>query len=195
MRWLLQDAECAKELSDLAHCVTLGVRDRTICLGSVCHHIACGLGSYGCSSEPPRCAVHSEEHEVSCCSDAKPAGSGWVEPNAVCPTGIFVLRRPDGDNDNCNHAATYDAAVAWCADNGGRLCTEAELNAGCTRGIGCGHDADLMWTSSGGAALKGTSKGEPALRVRLARVQATSLARRPQVSRRCRRARATSTQQ
>jgi hypothetical protein len=35
-----------------------------------------------------------------------------------------------------------------CADTGGRLCTKEELQADCTAYAGCGHDFDLVWSSS-----------------------------------------------
>jgi hypothetical protein len=31
---------------------------------------------------------------------------------------------------------------------GGRLCTAEELESGCTRGTGCAHDRDLVWSST-----------------------------------------------
>ena len=30
---------------------------------------------------------------------------------------------------------------------GARLCSKAELEAGCTAGTGCAHDGDMIWTS------------------------------------------------
>jgi hypothetical protein len=133
-----------------------------------CRLIACGSTGNGCSSEPPRCATITEEHEVSCCSDTDPGGDypGWQTtgsgffPRALCTTGIFGFRRPNNDNANCNHAASYDAAVAWCADNGGRLCTADEINADCTRGTGCSHDGDLMWTSSPAFSSDGVTEAD-----------------------------------
>jgi hypothetical protein len=121
-----------------------------------CHLIACGSTANGCASEDPRCAVDEEEHEVSCCADTDVTPddgvNDWVtggNARALCADrGIWGFRRPDGTNGSCNHAATYEAAAAWCADNGGRLCTADEINADCTRGTGCSHDGDLMWTSS-----------------------------------------------
>jgi len=121
-----------------------------------CHLIACGSTANGCASEEPYCAPNAELHEVSCCSDTDVTPddgvNDWVGTGsggrALCTTGIFGFRRPDGTNGSCNHAATYTAAVAWCADNGGRLCTADEVNNDCTRGTGCSHDGDLQWTSS-----------------------------------------------
>jgi hypothetical protein len=135
--------------------------DFTLCLATAasyagdCHLIACGSTANGCSAEPPRCAPNAEEHEVSCCSATNVTpGDGvndWVRNfRDTCDGDVWGLRRPSGRNGSCNHAATYDEAIAWCADLGGRLCTANEINTDCTRGSGCSHDADLMWTSDGG---------------------------------------------
>lgn len=45
------------------------------------------------------------------------------------------------------HDKTFDEANAFCASVGGRLCTATEVELGCVRGTGCGHDRDLIWTS------------------------------------------------
>lgn len=50
----------------------------------------------------------------------------------------------------CQHGLNYDEAVAFCVSASGRLCTATELEAGCTRGTGCQHDADLVWSSTPG---------------------------------------------
>jgi hypothetical protein len=42
--------------------------------------------------------------------------------------------------------ATFAEASAVCEEDGARLCTKAEIQADCTAGTGCGHDADLIWT-------------------------------------------------
>jgi hypothetical protein len=39
---------------------------------------------------------------------------------------------------------------------GGRLCTAEEINTDCTRGSGCSHDGDLMWTSDSEATVPGS---------------------------------------
>jgi len=49
--------------------------------------------------------------------------------------------------DGCHHDKPLLEAEAICSDAGARLCTAAELRADCTRGTGCGHDVDLIWSS------------------------------------------------
>jgi len=124
--------------------------------------LACGSTGDGCSNEQDilaECRDNSEVHEVSCCSDGSPgddivsAHPGWANVRQnTCPD-VWGMRRPTGNNDSCNHAATYQEAVDWCADYGGRLCTAAEIDSDCTRGTGCSHDADLLWTSDSDAGL------------------------------------------
>jgi hypothetical protein len=81
-----------------------------------------------------------EQHEVRCCSDS--ALSGWRK-NRGC--GVWS----DSDmGGQCYHSSTYIEASDICARNGGRLCTKEEVLGRCTRRSGCGHDEDLVWTST-----------------------------------------------
>ena len=45
----------------------------------------------------------------------------------------------------CKLDQTFAQAEAICDGAGARLCTVAELEAGCAAGTGCGFDADLVW--------------------------------------------------
>ena len=45
----------------------------------------------------------------------------------------------------CKENQNLAQAVAICYGAGARLCTVAELEAGCAAGTGCGFDADLVW--------------------------------------------------
>jgi len=58
------------------------------------------------------------------------------------------LSERDPNGAACQHALNYDDAMSFCASVGGRLCTAAELEAGCTQGTGCSHDTDLLWSST-----------------------------------------------
>ena len=46
------------------------------------------------------------------------------------------------------HEATYQEQIDACAADGARVCTQAELNTGCTQGTGCGIDAQMIWTNN-----------------------------------------------
>lgn len=48
----------------------------------------------------------------------------------------------------CFAKQTYGDAKRICAANGGRLCTQVEIQSGATRGTGCNFDHDLVWTST-----------------------------------------------
>ena len=43
---------------------------------------------------------------------------------------------------------TYAEVVAKCEALGARLCAFEEMD--CTKGTGCGHEADLLWSSKRG---------------------------------------------
>ena len=45
------------------------------------------------------------------------------------------------------HDATLETAMATCSAEGARLCSVEEIQGACTAGTGCGHDADMIWTS------------------------------------------------
>jgi len=47
----------------------------------------------------------------------------------------------------CQTDKTYEEAVAICAEHGGRLCSEAEINTGVCCGSGCGYDGHQVWVS------------------------------------------------
>ena len=95
--------------------------------------LACGSTAGSCkqsaTNEPTREADPTESHEVRCFSN----------------------------NVGCVHSATYYEAQQICSIAGGRLCTVAELLADCTRGSGCSHDSDYIW-SSDSASTESPSK-------------------------------------
>eukprot|EP01052_Picozoa_sp_SAG31_P026691 SAG31_NODE_2438_length_5695_cov_2.851501_2_plen_1345_part_00 len=111
--------------------------------GAACYEIRCGRGENECN-EQPRCAEPLEENEVACCADSGVAGF-----RHVCDE-YPVWGERDTHGMACNHAADYAEAREYCRAMGGRLCTADEIDAGCTQGTGCGHDADLVWTSTPG---------------------------------------------
>lgn len=126
------------------------------------HYVACGAQNQiaTCGTRFTT-AFNEEQHEVSCCSDAEIPN--FVKRSTVCPwAGRMVAPLTcstdypfansqecgTGGDIRCNHNATYAQAMLYCAQAGARLCTREEILNQCTRGLGCGHDADLLWTST-----------------------------------------------
>ena len=108
------------------------------------HWASCG--SQGkCTSETEQFYDDSTLHEVRCCSDN--AITNWVKRPGCAVWGESMF----GPAKECFHDMTYDEAQAICTGNGGRLCTKEELMADCTRGSGCSHDFDLIWSSTDGS--------------------------------------------
>ena len=105
-----------------------------------CHMSSCGKVGM-CTDEVASCDTDDTQHEVRCCSDS--AKSRWRNYGGSCN----VWTESDG-GWSCNHGATFGEAEAICASQGARLCTVAEAEGNCLRGTGCGHDHDLIWTST-----------------------------------------------
>lgn len=108
------------------------------------HFVACGSTIGECSRDPhvPYVAAYNDElHEVRCCSETERAG--WVKKDWCDVWG-------ESDLPTCIHAATYTEAVEHCEALGAgvRLCTMWELLDDCTRGSGCAHDNDHIWSST-----------------------------------------------
>eukprot|EP00568_Trieres_chinensis_P003290 CAMPEP_0183297908 /NCGR_PEP_ID=MMETSP0160_2-20130417/5065_1 /TAXON_ID=2839 ORGANISM="Odontella Sinensis, Strain Grunow 1884" /NCGR_SAMPLE_ID=MMETSP0160_2 /ASSEMBLY_ACC=CAM_ASM_000250 /LENGTH=688 /DNA_ID=CAMNT_0025459809 /DNA_START=37 /DNA_END=2100 /DNA_ORIENTATION=+ len=81
-------------------------------------------------------------HEVRCCSDT--LIEGWVKRN-----GCNVWAESQfGVDGTCYHEKNHNEASSICSSFGGRLCTKSELGDSCTRGTGCSHDSDLIWSST-----------------------------------------------
>jgi len=100
-------------------------------------------------------AADTEIHAVRCCSDTpKPnwmkkstpeCASVWGESDTVAEGGDWHCI--GGDRQGNGDAATFAQAANHCAAQNARLCTPKELADDCTKGSGCGHDRDLIWTS------------------------------------------------
>jgi len=108
-------------------------------------YLACGASSAGCSGLT-QVAQTFEQHEVRCCSDVY-LGSGWKR-HVNCANAGYNVWGESEINGVCKNAATYDEAHDLCLEMNSRLCTKEELLADCTRGTGCGHDADMIWSST-----------------------------------------------
>jgi len=108
------------------------------------HAIEWGHSHHGTVSAE---ASDDELHEVRCCSDVSLAG--YVKRNSARDlSGTYACPWGESNIPVCDHASTWADATAQCQANGGRLCTADELRADCTRGSGCGHDRDQIWSSS-----------------------------------------------
>lgn len=89
--------------------------------------------------------VHKDElHEVRCCAEKEFNGGGWTSKCGDFDSWIKGRSKIDG---SCQVAAFWDAFI-MCNDADGRLCTKEEMENSCTKGTGCGHDNDLVWTCS-----------------------------------------------
>lgn len=135
------------------------------------HYTVCGSGRYADCGADRMASSNGELHEVACCSNVPltgfvkrtttavttcpyaSRGSGG-NTSLVCSTGavsgtvINSVECGTGADANCNQQATYEQAVAYCTAAGARLCTANEVLSSCTTSLGCGHDADMLWTSS-----------------------------------------------
>jgi hypothetical protein len=113
--------------------------------------LACGSSAHwnGDCGGQTLAADTAERHEVRCCKDSVTnPGGGWYQyagRGTICEN---VWGESEDSNGVCQHALHYGEALAMCADLGGRLCTSEELLAECTRGSGCSHDRDMIWSST-----------------------------------------------
>ena len=106
--------------------------------------IVCGRpGNCGTGANETTAAV-GEFHEIRCCSDDMLPG--WTK-NDGC--NVYAESFFDPNGNTCYSESTYAVALRVCFCNGGtRLCTKAELLAGCTAGTGCAFDNDFVWSST-----------------------------------------------
>jgi len=120
--------------------------------------LACGSTAGSCrqsaTNDPTRVANLNESHEVRCCVESSTNPGGWSKHSSgKCAADGFTSTWGESDFSGgvgCVHSATYDEAQQICSNAGGRLCTAAELLADCTRGSGCSHDNDYIWSSTPG---------------------------------------------
>ena len=134
------------------------------------------------SDHPPVVTVTFESSRGTCssltCAELDEVyGGAWSEPavygsDMVCGESDNGLSNDEhGESSNqCSGGGGaahdgYDHAVAICAAIGARLCTAKELTADETRGSGCGHDAEMIWSSTpcdGGGRLTAIGSSEEA---------------------------------
>ncbi len=112
----------------------------TVTVTTASHFIACGRSNFARCREMERLAPDSELHEVRCCADA--SRPGWSKRDGCGAWANSIV------GGTCHHSKTFGEASAICAGESARLCTKDEIEEDCTVGTGCGHDRDLVWTSS-----------------------------------------------
>ena len=75
-----------------------------------------------------------------CCSNVKLSPAwGSLKP------GCSVWGASNAGWGGCARDKTFAEAEAICQSVGARLCTAAELAAGCTAGTGCHFNFELIW--------------------------------------------------
>merc|ERR1712048_513433 len=93
------------------------------------HWVVCGTPN-GCQNENTAFMNDMTRHEVRCCSDTYI--EGWKQKGSCDVWANSNLRET-----NCSSEMTFDEARYMCSIEGGRLCTKAELENGCTKSTGC----------------------------------------------------------
>merc|ERR1712207_12470 len=85
-----------------------------------------------------------ETHELRCCSTTEL--DGWNKYASAPGCWGLSMFDKDGPDNGCVHAIDFNAGRALCQEHGGDLCTMQQLKDECTRGSGCQHDHDLIWS-------------------------------------------------
>jgi len=110
--------------------------------------VVCGRGVDGpgglrsCEEGDAKKVNKEEVHEVRCCKEQEDNGGGW---RSKCEDFDPWIKGRSKIESECHKKRFWDA-FHLCNDADGRLCTKEEIENSCTKGTGCGHDADLVWT-------------------------------------------------
>jgi hypothetical protein len=100
------------------------------------------------------CAASSEQHNVRCCADSETPSISSSSCNELGWTNSVNFGNPNtcGESDDalggCSGLLSWDAANAFCAAGGARMCTSVELLNDETRATGCSLDAEMIWSNS-----------------------------------------------
>ena len=100
-------------------------------------------------SAPSYCAARTTEHAVRCCSDVGITGFALSD----CRGKQLWSESENKGFGGCQRSLQFGAAQTLCTSMGARLCTHAELSAGCAVGTGCGLDSMLVWSSTSGQGM------------------------------------------
>ena len=135
--------------------------------------LGCGryesIGSDRCQNplngdEFARQASVTEIHPIKCCAGSSNGNqnseSDWGRVDNHCDNNRLKMDTASGDrcperfiNDQRGDTlfcvcpkGTFEDAIEFCASQGGRVCTEWELESNCATSAGCGFDNRLVWT-------------------------------------------------
>ena len=112
-----------------------GMCTTAIIPGCATKSIVCGSSAGACKNDKVREASPNELHEVRCCANTR-INNNWRQ-HANCAAAGFTSTWGESDLlGDCHAEKTFAEAEKICLDEGGRLCTQAELLADCTRGTG-----------------------------------------------------------
>ena len=93
-----------------------------------------------------------EVHEVRCCVyeddfweafDEDPFDEGWKQK---CRDDEFIDVLGKSKFEGECFEENFNTARYICDEAGGRLCSAEELLNSCTKGTGCRHDREMIWT-------------------------------------------------
>ena len=110
--------------------------------------VACGGNQCNPPKVTKRVPLETAQYPVRCCTDTTPTvgAVNWLK-KCDNDSGYDVWGSSRDQNGVCySEQSTYSEALKICTDEGARLCSIAELQAGCTMKTGCGYDDKLIWT-------------------------------------------------
>ena len=137
----------------LATCPITCVCMYSMCMGMLhAHRPPLTRGQVRCCSDntpPEKVTQNSRWLQEGFLAGSWPENSGWRKVNRV-NCSVWAGSRSDADwecagKDAPGGLKTFAQAEAICKTAGARLCTDAELEAGCTVGSGCALDVELIW--------------------------------------------------
>lgn len=96
-------------------------------------------GSYIADEDVPRTDRNSTDTRTS---------TRWIDPDADDDGWEATRNIADKRAYACLHSRVHAVAQAACAADGARVCSLAEIEASCGFNTGCGHNTDMVWTST-----------------------------------------------
>jgi hypothetical protein len=136
--------------ADLSTPATQDATSTASAIAESSHMVVCGKAEYCVDDSLTRYEQSSEldttRHEVRCCADSQ------ITPTWLLNEGCTVWGGTD-EGGECAYNYNYLEAVAFCRDQGARLCSMPELQANCAASTGCGHDSDHVWSATPSTAF------------------------------------------
>jgi len=102
------------------------------------HYVSTGRANSGNT----QLALDDDIYAVRCACDSDRTADGWRIKSACS-----IWYESDVWTEGCV-TKSFSDAEAFCAAQGGRLPTLAEIEAGCVQGSGCQYDSALIWSST-----------------------------------------------